>query len=338
MDINNFQSVFDANVEEEKAFDTMFGAEEDDELMSIVLGEEADEYDLDMNTIDDNETVKDLYKDLEVDKEIEAPKVDSSETVTTPDEVDSEKDTPGEQIACTVAGVADAVEKKEPDEEKIEDEIDKAENKVDLEEEAFINAILGEETEVEIDYDTAPAADDNSDKETEGCCKKEGEGCEDGECEDKEKSEVAPDDEAPVVYDGETTPDENMDDTFSDEGEPEDDDDDDDEDVVDDSCKKENVEEIEDNQSEELTKNDDDEIGLEDKQEDPEVGLESTNLDDIFVEESEAVAADDTTTEKEEDEIIQAAEDDAEMTDAEVEELIGDGDDDDELLDSIMGE
>ena len=331
MDINNFQSVFDANVEEEKAFDTMFGAEEDDELMAVVLGEEADDYDLDMNTIEDDETPKDLEKDLEVGKEIDAPKVDSSETVTTPDEVDSEKDTPGEQIACPTTGVADAVEKKEPDEEKIEDEIDKAENKVDIEEDAFLGALLGEETE--IDYDTAPAAEEPDDPEAVGDSCKEGEGCEGGECEDKD-SEIAPDD-VPVVYDGETTPDENLDDTFSDEGE-EDDDDDDDDDDLDEKCG-EGVEEIEDNQTEELTQNEDETIGFEEKP-DEEVGLESTNLDDIFVEESEAVAADDTTTEKEEDEIIQAAEDDAEMTDAEVEELIGDGEDDDELLDAILGE
>lgn len=355
MDIN-FQSIFDTAVEEEKAFDTIFGGEEDDEIMSVVLGEDVEDIVFgeeaeDMNTIDDKESVKDLEKDV-VGKEIEAPKCEPSENVTQPEDIDSEKDTPGEQIACPVAGVADAVEKKEPDEENIEEEIDKSEKKVDIEE-AFLASILGEDTEVEIDYDTAPATDNGeaSDEgepvpEDEGC-HKEGEGCEDGECEKKEEPEdIAPDasaeePEAPVVYDGETTPDENLDDTFSDEGE--DDDDDDDDDVVDDSCKKEGVEEIEDNQTPELDDNAnvntdsslDGEPGLEGESELPgDVGLESANLDDVFAE--EAVDGEEKS-EKVEDELIKAAEDESELTDAEVESLVGE-EEDDELLDAVLGQ
>ncbi len=371
MDINNMNSVFDTAVEEEKAFDTIFGAEEDDELMSIVLGEEAEtdeefyamlgeEGDLpDMNTLDDGSSVKELEKDV-VGGEIDAPKCEPSENVETPDKTDSEKDKPGEDIACPQAGVADAVENKEPDEEKLEDEIDKAENKVDLEE-SFIAAILGEEAfeeetkeEPKIDYDTAPAKDTKEEDvktEGEGC-----EECEDGEC--KDKSEITPDD-TPVVYDGDgeapadpadaevpgdggddEDDDEDLDVVFAD------DDDDDDEAPApeDENCgKKENAEAIEDDQTPQIQNNTeendesqlDGEPGLDGEQGlKGDVGLESADLDDIFAE-----TAEDTTEEEEkvEDEIIKAAEDEAEMSDAEVAALTGE-EEDDELLNAIMGE
>lgn len=366
MDINNMNSVFDTAVEEEKAFDTIFGAEEDDELMSIVLGEEAEtdeefyamlgeEGDLpDMNTLDDGSSVKELEKDV-VGGEIDAPKCEPSENVETPDKTDSEKDKPGEDIACPQAGVADAVEKKEADEENLEDEIDKAENKVDLEE-SFIAAILGEEAfeeetkeEPKIDYDTAPA-EDTKEKDV-----KEGEGCEDGECEDK--SEIAPDD-TPVVYDGdgEEAPgevpgdggddeddDEDLDDVFAD--------DDDEEDgeapaPEDENCgKKENAEAIENDQTPQIQDNTeendesqlDGEPGLDgDQGLKGDVGLESADLDldDIFAETAEEATEEE---EKVEDEIIKAAEDEAEMSDAEVAALTGE-EEDDELLNAIMGE
>lgn len=361
MDIN-FQSVFDNNVEEEKAFDTIFGAEEDDELMATVLGEDAisdeefyamlgEEGDLpDMNTLDDGASVKELEKDV-VGEEIDAPKCEPSETVPEPDKVDSEKDTPGENIACPQAGVADAVENREPDEEKLEDEIDKAENKVDLEE-SFLAAILGEEfveeeaieeTDTKINYDTAADAGDESKDETEEKCHKEGDGCEDGECEDKNDSEIAPDATTAVVVDIEDDDDddedENLDDVFSDEGEE-----DDDEIDTENCSKNENVEEIEDNQTPEIEDNtevNDDsqldgepglpgEVGMDDE----EVGLESAeeNLDDIFAE-----STDETEEEKAEDELIDAAEDDAEMSDAEVAALVS-KDEEDDLLDAIIGE
>ena len=347
MDIN-FQSVFDNNVEEEKAFDTIFGSEEDDELLSVVLGEGAeDELDVDalisesddssdMNTLDDGSTVKDIEKDV-VGEEIEAPKCEPSENVKTPDETDSEKDKPGEDIACPQAGVADAVQNKEPDEENIEEEIDKSENKVDLDE-AFLDAILGEETE--IDYDTAADASDEEQAPKDEKCNKEGEGCDGEEC-DNTDSEIAPDTEEIPATPSDDGEEEDLDAVFADD----DDDDDDEEEAIEDNCKKENVEEIEDNQAPELDDNTevnddsqlDGEPGLpgEPGMDNEEVGLESSeNLDDIFAESEDIGEEEDEVIE---DQIISAAEDNSEMSDAEVDALIGD-DEEDDLLAAVMGD
>lgn len=161
----NFQTVFSNAVEGETTFDTIFGAEEDDELIANVLGESGDEEDMD--TLDTGITAGELEKELD-NGESEAPKVDPSDEVETPDKTDSEKDTPGENIACPCAGVEDAVEKKEPEDDNLEDEIDKAEKKSDIDdlEEAFdFDDILGEECEdSECDDDDSDELTDNDDE------------------------------------------------------------------------------------------------------------------------------------------------------------------------------
>lgn len=58
-----FQSIFDSVSEEEKAFDTIFGADEDDKLMEcVLLGEEAQEEDL--HNEDEEVTPKDFQDDM----------------------------------------------------------------------------------------------------------------------------------------------------------------------------------------------------------------------------------------------------------------------------------
>ena len=164
----NFQTVVSNAVEGETTFDTIFGAEEDDELIANVLGESGDEEDMD--TLDTGITAGELEKELD-NGECEAPKVDPSDEVETPDKTDSEKDTPGENIACPCSGVEDAVEKREPEEDNLEDEIDKAEKKSDIDdlEEAFgFNESDGgtdddDDDEVEIAGDAGVEVDSDDD-------------------------------------------------------------------------------------------------------------------------------------------------------------------------------
>ena len=87
----NFQTVFDDAVEVQNTFDVMFGGEEDDALIGIVLGE-ADQ-NPDFNTLDDGETTKELKDDLEGD-EFEKPTIDSNGSF----EIDN-FDKPGDDIA-----------------------------------------------------------------------------------------------------------------------------------------------------------------------------------------------------------------------------------------------
>lgn len=352
----NFQTVFDDAVEVEKSFDTMFGGEEDDDLIGIVLGESGDE-EVDFETLDDGETADELKKDLE-GEEIEKPTIDSNGSF----DIEDDAKTPGEDIACTKFGVADAVEKKAPDETNIEDEIDKSESKSDiddLEESAFLDMIFGEEADpgepedlgVEKDQiednDEAEKLEDNpnpvnatedEEEKVQGLddTVKEGDGCEDGSC-------VAPD-EAPVAYDH-PVEDENLDDTFKDDDDDDDDDEDDDEepvvpsddgevapapvvndDVQEEGCcgkaKKEEGEDIPDPASDEG-----DEASL--------PPVEESSLDNIFGLFKEADEA--ATDEKVEDEIIDAVEEDeGELSDEELAELTDDEDED--LLDMIIGE
>ena len=344
----NFQTVFDDAVEAEKNFDNMFGAEEDDELMDmvdVVLGEESAADDIDFNTLDDGETANQLRKDLE-GEEIEKPTIDSDGSF----EID-DFDAPGKDIACTKYGVADAVEKKEIDVTNLEDEIDKSENKSDiddLEESAFLDDIFTEETDdmgVEQDQinDNDEAEEfENNDNEVNDTMDDEEKpeglgdisedvsgdgvwGCPGPEC-----------DNPPVVYDTQVEDDENLDDTFKD-----------DEDItpeapsdngseapapeapdvenLDDTFKDEDIEE---GCAGKPKKEENEDIDDEDSDEGAPADdiAESALLDDIFTEEAEE-------DDSEEDEIIDIADDDeSELSPEEIEDIADEGDDD-ELVD-----
>lgn len=348
----NFQTVFDDAVKEEESFDTMFGAEEDDDLIGIVLGESGDEDEVDFETLDDGETAKELKDDLD-GKEIEKPTIDSNGSF----DIEDDSKTPGENVACDKYGVADAVEKKAPDETNIEDEIDKSESKSDIddleESGSLLDFILGEsdveeEPDMGVDKDEIDNNDqankfENNDNEVneiqdddEKPAELEAE-CGDGSCADG--SCVAPD-ETPVVYDS-PVEDENLDDVFKDDDD--DDDDEDDDDV-------EPAAPSDDGEAEPSHAADVEEGGCSKKEEAPvkpandedvEASLppveESVNLDFLFREETEDTTAD--IPEKVEDEIIaDVEEDEGELSDEEADALADEGDDDDELIDMVLGE
>lgn len=367
----NFQTVFDDAVKEEESFDTMFGAEEDDDLIGIVLGESGDEDEVDFETLDDGETAKELKDDLE-GKEIEKPTIDSNGSF----DIEDDSKTPGEDVACTKYGVADAVEKKAPDETNIEDEIDKSESKSDIddleESGSLLDFILGEEAdpadpgepddlgtdkEQINDNDEAEELEDNNnpvnatedeDEKVQGIGDvevKEGEGCEDGSC-------VAPE-ETPVVYDN-PVEDENLDDTFRDDDDDDDDDEEDDDDVEPATPSDDGEAEAEPSHAADVEEGGcskkenapaEDNVPVDpadgNGQKDAEASLppveESTNLDFLFKEEAEDATAD--IPEKVEDEIIaDVEEDDGELSDEEADALADEGDDDDELIDMVLGE
>ena len=136
----NFNSVFDDSISKEEVFDTIFTAEEDDDLIGFVLGESGDE-EVDMNTIDDDETVKDLKDDLD-NGESEKPPIDSNGSF----DIEDDSKTPGENIACDKYGVEDAVETKTIDAEDLDSEMNKAEKDSEIRdlEEASIEDLLFE--------------------------------------------------------------------------------------------------------------------------------------------------------------------------------------------------
>ena len=363
----NFQSVFDDAVELEKSFDTIFGAEEDDDLMGVVLGEAGDD-DVDFDTLDDGETAKELKDDLE-GKEIDKPTIDSNDSF----DIENDAKTPGENVACDTYGVADAVEKSAPDEENIEGEIEKSENKSDIDdlEESFLDTIFSEESSdpadpgepddlgVEKDQindnEESDELEDNNnpvnstmDEEEKPKGIDEGDGAECKEC--PKDDEVAPT-AAPIVYDNPVEEDEeNLDDVFKDE-EPKDAQvdpvapDGDAEahkapeinDDIEEGCSKVKKEEDINAASDEgdVATPDPDYNPDDDKTQD--ASNESANLDDIFSESDEKLDAE-SEDEKVEDEIIDAVNDDnEELSDAEAEDIADEGDEEeDELIAMIL--
>lgn len=128
---NKFQSVFDDCVEAEKQFDCMFGADEDDRLIEAVLtiNEDAAQAamklpdDEELHQTDDNAKPKDLRDELGPNHDANKPTADSSDQEIIADDDDDILD-----LACPKFGVQDAVQKNDPDNTDITDEIDKAEN------------------------------------------------------------------------------------------------------------------------------------------------------------------------------------------------------------------
>lgn len=212
-----FDSVFADNVNDEKAFDTIFGAEEDNELIDLACGLKEDgsanlpDFE-ELHQVEDDKTDrKDLEDELGPDNETNnQPKIDPTDQ----DVIKKEDDKPID--ACPQCGVADATEAKPSvDPENIEDAADKAADKVEAEiqkESAALRSLLEEAEE-----DLAPAAaeDQPADAEVndandptppeadqenpgqseackkEGCCKKEdGSEEDDDDDDDDEKSEV----------------------------------------------------------------------------------------------------------------------------------------------------
>ena len=134
-----FNSVFDDAVEVEKTFDTIFGGEEDDQLIGAVLGEAADD-DVDFDTLDDGITPKKLEDELD-NGTYEKPTADSEGEF----DIKDKEGGIGNNLACPKYGVADAVQKTEPDEEDLEGEEEKAEKKVDLDESVDLDALYEDE-------------------------------------------------------------------------------------------------------------------------------------------------------------------------------------------------
>jgi len=126
---NKFQSVFDDCVEAEKQFDCMFGFEEDDKLIEAVLTINEDAAQQAMNLPDPEELhqtdeeskPKDLRAELGPDHDANKPTADSSDQEIIADDDDDILD-----LACPKFGVQDAVQKNDPDNMDITDEIDKA--------------------------------------------------------------------------------------------------------------------------------------------------------------------------------------------------------------------
>ena len=117
MDVK-MNSVFDDAVEVEKTFDLMFGGEEDDDLIGVVLGEEADDFD----TLDDGTTADDICNDADTESKNQ-PTADSE------GEFDIKDGNLG-NLGCPKFGVADAVEKGAPEEDDIDSEIEKSIDKI----------------------------------------------------------------------------------------------------------------------------------------------------------------------------------------------------------------
>lgn len=307
-----FNSVFDDAVEVEKTFDTIFGGQEDDELMGIVLGESAD--DVDFETLDDGITPNELEKELDT-PDVDKPTIDSDGEFDIKDKEGGLGD-----LACDKYGVADAVQKTEPDEENLEGEEEKSEKKVDFEESVDLDKLYEETEEDEAPLPPVEGDGDIPNEQKPEVKEESGDGtcagCDDkyGEEPSGEKSEIAPnipDGNAEVVAT----------DTESDV--------DDFEEVCGGSSKKAAVKEEDDD-----IDDDEDEDEVEDGGEegsDPDTSNESTISTDVDLDklyESE---------ESEEDAIINAVEDDAELSDSELNALINDDNDDDEIIDDVLG-
>lgn len=146
-----FQSIFDDNVEAEKQFDTMFGADEDDKLIEAVLmmNEDAAQNDLklpddaELHQTDDEAKPKDIADELGPDHDANKPTCDSSDQ-----EIIADDDEDAIDLACPKCGVQDGgQEKKDPDNEDITDEI-KA-NEKEIKENASLRELL-EEAETDL--------------------------------------------------------------------------------------------------------------------------------------------------------------------------------------------
>lgn len=126
---DKFQSIFDDNVEAEKQFDTMFGSDEDDKLIEAVLAVNEGDASLpdfdELHQTDEESKPKDLADELGPDHDANKPTADSSDQEIISDDDDDILD-----LACPKFGVQDAVQKNEPDNTDITDEIDKAEGKL----------------------------------------------------------------------------------------------------------------------------------------------------------------------------------------------------------------
>lgn len=310
MDEMGFQSVFDNAVEEEKAFDTMFGGEEDNDLIGIVLGESADE-----ETLDDGISADELKDELENDEDEKC--CDSS------DSFDINKGNLGE-LGCKDCGVADAVQSTAPDEESIDSEIEKSANKID--EFTLMNMVLGEDGDVEgetpapevevdepdpvEDEEPAPAAEpDPVDADADSAVN--------DNCYRKEDTEAVPDEDG---------------------SEPETEEQVEAEEAFLSSLAESDKNDEEDEESEE----DEDDDELEDAEDDDEDEEELEDVENKKIDEASFISAilgeaSDDVNETEEDEIIADVEDDSELSDKEVEDLTSE-DDDIDLIDSILGE
>ena len=321
-----FNSVFDDAVEVEKTFDTIFGGEEDDQLIGAVLGEAADD-DVDFDTLDDGITPKKLEDELD-NGTYEKPTADSEGEF----DIKDKEGGIGNNLACPKYGVADAVQKTEPDEEDLEGEEEKAEKKVDLEESVDLDALY-EETEEDApeDDEAAPSEDipeskcettedvDDEDDDEEVIGGESGDGsCSD--CSEEEKCDKT--DYQPAVADGNANvvavdTDSDVEDTEETCGESVD------LDSLYESDGAEEMEVPEDTDKDNGIKDGEEKVGVEDNEE---ACGESVDLDSLY-ESDEAI----------EDEIIDTVEDnDDELSDSELQDLVDNDDDDDAIIDEII--
>lgn len=121
----NFPSIFDSAVDSEKEFDTIFGGEEDCDLIDVVCGESGDADlpdDSELHQTDDNAGYKDIADELGEGHDTKnKPTCDSSSAPAL-------NDKEGNNISDSKYGVQDspAGDATKTDEESIEDETDKA--------------------------------------------------------------------------------------------------------------------------------------------------------------------------------------------------------------------
>lgn len=283
------QSVFDDATETEKAFDTMFGGDEDDHLIETVLMLDEDGTKLpdeeELHQTDDEATPKDLADELG-----EGHDTDNKPTADSNGEFDIEDE--GLDIGCEKTGVSDAVQKGEVDPENIEDEADTEAEKM----EKSYNEALAElmrEAEEELGVEPTVGADD----------KVLGDPKED-QLGDEVKTESEEKD---------------LSDDLEDDDEDEDDNDDEPEVVDDEECEKGDNDCEEKDLSDDLEDDDEDESDKDDNDDEPE---------EKEIKEASDVEDEDSLVEDLEDEIIDAVEDDSELSSKEVKKLDSDYDDD----------
>lgn len=331
-----FNSVFDDAVEVEKTFDTIFGGEEDDQLIGAVLGEAAD--DADFDTLDDGITPKKLEDELD-NGTYEKPTIDSEGEF----DIKDKEGGLGDNLACDKYGVADAVQKTEPDEENLEGEEEKAEKKVDLEESVNLDALY-EDGDGESEGTSAKASEENKDDDgaapsediPESKCETTedididvedddviGGECGDGSCSDcSEEEKCDKTDYQPAVPDGNANvvaidTDSDVEDNEEACGESVD------LDAIYEETNADDMEVPKDPDKDNGIKDGEEKVGVEDNEE---ACGESVDLDSLY-ESDEAV----------EDEIIDTVEDnDEELSDSELQDLVDNDDDDDAIIDEII--
>ena len=193
-----FQSVFDDATTEEEQFDTMFGAEEDDDLMGFVLGESDSTLPNfeELHQTDDESTPNDLKKDVQGEETDNMPNKDTSDAST------ADLDDEAADLACPVRGIG-AGGTSTPDPEDLDGASDAATSTFKEQEDGDVGLSTEdiEDDLTEDNYDDMGLDDDEKELGVEeGSCREgDGEECDpaDPACDDQDTSMSSEPAEAP---------------------------------------------------------------------------------------------------------------------------------------------